>query len=97
MLDEWMTRLARELEVDGDVDVRLLLDVARDAAHQVVRPAAPLTTFLVGYAAGLRGGGPEAVRQASEIAVRLAAEWPDDRGEGMPAADAGAGSPPPDV
>ncbi|MDP9396293.1 MAG: DUF6457 domain-containing protein [Actinomycetota bacterium] len=75
MLDEWMTQLARELGVPYDVGNALLLDVARDAAHQVVRPAAPLTTFLVGYAAGLRGGGPDAVREAADIATRLAAEW----------------------
>ena len=58
VLDDWVAALAAELDVDpAAVDVRHLLDVARDAAHQVDRPAAPLTTFLVGYAAGLRGGG----------------------------------------
>ena len=30
----------------------MLLDLARDAAHGVERPAAPLTTFLVGVAVG---------------------------------------------
>ena len=53
-LDTWVTRLASELGVDpAAVDTSLLLDVARDAAHAVARPAAPLTTFLVGLAAGL--------------------------------------------
>src|SRR5204863_90328 len=55
------------------LDRDLLLDVARDAAHGVARPAAPLTTFLVGYAAGLRGGGPAAVAEAAGVAQRLAA------------------------
>jgi hypothetical protein len=71
-LQEWMKALGDELEVPGDVDIGLLLDVARDAAHSVSRPAAPLTTFLVGYAAAARGGGPDAVRAAGEQAVRLA-------------------------
>jgi hypothetical protein len=50
--------------------------VARDAAHPFHRPAAPLTTFLVGYAAGLRGGGGEAVASAADAAQRLATTWP---------------------
>lgn len=76
MLDEWAQALADELGVPYDADTATLLDVARDAAHNVDRPAAPLTTFLVGYAAARRGGGPEAVRLASEQATRLALAWP---------------------
>jgi hypothetical protein len=76
VLTAWVAELAVALGVDpADVDntIRdLLLDAARDAAHSVARPAAPLTTFLVGYAAGQRGGGPDAVRAAAETAARLA-------------------------
>ena len=76
VIDEWVAALAAELGVPaGSVDVRTLLDLARDAAHQVDRPAAPLTTYLVGYAAGLRGGGSEAVAEATASAQRLAAGW----------------------
>ncbi len=79
-LDAWVTELSAALELDpSTVDTSLLLDVARDAAHGIARPAAPLTTFLVGLAAGLRGGGPDAVRDASELAQRLAlAHAPSD-------------------
>lgn len=35
-----------------DIDVEAVLDLASVAAHTVMRPAAPLTTFLVGFAAG---------------------------------------------
>jgi len=80
VLDEWTSRLKRELglvdERDLDVDVRGLLDLARVAAHRVDRPAAPLTTFLVGYAAGLRGGGADAVRDLSALARSLAEAQP---------------------
>ena len=38
MLDDWITALTRELGLDGSVDEGLLLDVARDAAHNVARP-----------------------------------------------------------
>lgn len=74
-LDDWLAELATALGVDvGALDRDLLLDVARDAAHGIARPAAPLTTFLVGLAAGHRGGGPDAVREAAQTAQRLATE-----------------------
>ena len=38
--------------VSDDDTMHTLLDLARDAAHEVERPAAPLTTFLVGVAVG---------------------------------------------
>ena len=72
-LADWVSELATELGVDVTaVDQDLLLDVARDAAHAITRPAAPLTTFLVGLAAGQRGGGLDAVRAAGATAQRLA-------------------------
>lgn len=75
-LDAWTRDLARALDLDLDVDVPLLLDVARDAAHAVDRPAAPVSTFLVGFAAARRGGGVDAVREAAAVAQTLAAGWP---------------------
>ena len=83
MLDEWTAALAGELGVELDVDIDQLLEVARDAAHHVLRPAAPITTFLVGYAAGQRGGGRSAVAQASAAATALALAW-DARSQGHP-------------
>ncbi len=72
-LDAWIGELAAALGVDAAaVDRDLLLDVARDAAHAVARPAAPLTTFLVGLAAGRAGGDDDAVRAAAATAQRLA-------------------------
>jgi len=55
-LKQWLTTLSAELEttdvtMDDDA-VRILLDLARDSAHEVERVAAPLTTFLVGIAVG---------------------------------------------
>lgn len=73
-LDDWVDRLTGALGVPREaVDIAAVLDLARDAAHGVARPAAPLTTFVAGYAAGLRGGGPEEVRAALAAASRLAA------------------------
>ncbi|MGW0930447.1 DUF6457 domain-containing protein [Streptomyces sp. NPDC002644] len=78
VLDEWITAAKDELGIDLDVDTALLLDLARDAAHGVARPAAPLTTFLVGYAAGRAGGGPEAVAETVRKAVALAQRWAEE-------------------
>ncbi|WP_306322644.1 MULTISPECIES: DUF6457 domain-containing protein [unclassified Streptomyces] len=75
VLDEWITAAKNELGIDLDVDTGVLLDLARDAAHGVARPAAPLTTFLVGYAAAQAGGGPEAVASAAAKAAELANRW----------------------
>jgi hypothetical protein len=49
-LDEWVTAVCEELSLDCP-DVRGVLDFARDVAHRVDRPAAPLTCLLVGLAA----------------------------------------------
>ncbi|MFF3323360.1 NTP transferase domain-containing protein [Streptomyces sp. NPDC002889] len=78
VLDEWITAVKDELGIELDVDIGVLLDLARDAAHGVARPAAPLTTFLVGYAAAKADGGPEAVAEASRKAVALAHRWAEE-------------------
>ncbi|MFF9625749.1 NTP transferase domain-containing protein [Streptomyces griseosporeus] len=78
VLDEWISAVKDELGIDLDVDTKVLLDLARDAAHGVARPAAPLTTFLVGYAAARAEGGPEAVADASRKAAALARRWAEE-------------------
>ncbi|MFE5730112.1 NTP transferase domain-containing protein [Streptomyces sp. NPDC056528] len=76
VLEEWITAVKDELGIELDVDTGVLLDLARDAAHNVARPAAPLTTFLVGYAAARASeGGPEAVAEAARKAAALALRW----------------------
>lgn len=53
-LTRWCARLATALDLHGvEVDIDAVLALAGTAAHAVMRPAAPLTTYLVGYAAGL--------------------------------------------
>ena len=80
-LEEWTDRVVRELglpEQLAGTDVRdLVLDLARDAAHGVARPAAPLTTFLVGVAAGRSGAGPAELRELADRVVALVPP-PDD-------------------
>ncbi|PWI16735.1 molybdenum cofactor guanylyltransferase [Streptomyces sp. Act143] len=90
VLDEWISAVKDELGIELDVDTGVLLDLARDAAHNVARPGAPLTTFLVGYAAAQAGGGPEAVAEAARKATALALAWPDEDASDAKPADAGA-------
>ena len=74
-LHEWTTRLIAELGLEGEIDEALILDVAREAAHNVLRPAAPLTTYLLGYAAASAGGRPEDVERIAARIVDLAGTW----------------------
>ncbi|MFB6824983.1 NTP transferase domain-containing protein [Streptomyces virginiae] len=82
VLEQWITAVKSELGIDLTVDTKALLDLARDAAHGVARPAAPLTTFLVGYAAAhaaATGADPaQAVAEASRKAADLALRWADE-------------------
>ncbi|MFB7258270.1 NTP transferase domain-containing protein [Streptomyces nojiriensis] len=82
VLEQWITAVKSELGIDLPVDTKTLLDLARDAAHGVARPAAPLTTFLVGYAAAqaaATGADPaQAVAEASRKAADLALRWADE-------------------
>ncbi|GIF11465.1 DUF6457 domain-containing protein [Actinoplanes teichomyceticus] len=69
-LDRWMTAAGAELGVPPeDVAAKAVLDVARDVAHNVLRPGAPLTTYLMGIAVG-RGADPaEAAKRISALAL----------------------------
>ncbi len=78
-LDRWVEFVCAELGVETDlVDQRLILDLARDAAHQVDRPAAPVTAFLLGVAVG-RGRAPGAV---TEQLTGLIESWPASASDG---------------
>jgi len=57
-----------------------VLALAGVAAHSVVRPAAPLTTFIAGFAAGLASGSGQAtdsvsMESAMAVARRLAKDY----------------------
>jgi Domain of unknown function (DUF6457) len=71
-LDRWTEVVCLEFGLpSGSVDARTILDMARDVAHGVDRPAAPLTAYLLGLAVG-QGHPLEA--SAAKIS-ELAAGW----------------------
>jgi uncharacterized protein DUF6457 len=74
-LDRWAEAACAELGLDRrEADVTAVLDLARDVAHGVARPAAPLTAFLLGLAVGR---GQEIGRAAARLR-ELAAGWEAD-------------------
>ena len=83
-LHDWIDELCDTLEIEAEVDEGLILDLARDVAHGVEKPAAPITTFLLGYAAALHGADPDRVEELAGRASALAETWdgkpaePDD-------------------
>lgn len=74
-MHEWIAAAKAELGIDLDVDIAGLLDMTKVVAHEVTRPAAPLTSFLVGYAAALQGGGAGGVSEANRKVTELAERW----------------------
>ena len=74
-LHDWIDELSDVLDVDTEVDEGLVLDLARVAAHSVARPAAPITAYLLGFAAGANEADPEKLEQLAARAQRLAENW----------------------
>jgi hypothetical protein len=74
-LHDWIDELCDALDIDAEFDESLVLDVARDAAHNVERPAAPITTYLLGYAAAMHEAGPERLERLAGAAIELAEKW----------------------
>jgi hypothetical protein len=84
-LRAWSARLTAALGIEGvAVDIEAVLALAGTAAHEIMRPAAPLTTYLVGFAAGVAsaskesGDGIAAFDTAAAIATSLAKPGPSD-------------------
>lgn len=72
-LDSWLAAACAELGLEpADARTNMVLDLARDVAHHVLRPGAPVTAYLLGVAVG-RGAEPA---DAAARLSALAANWP---------------------
>ena len=80
-LHDWIDELCDALDIEAEIDEAIILDLARDAAHAVERPAAPITTYLLGYAAALAGGSPEKVEELAARATELAEKWGGEKAD----------------
>src|SRR3954466_853667 len=74
-LHDWIDELCDVLDIETEVDEGLILDLAKVAANNVVRPAAPITTYLLGYAAGRTDADEEEVERLAARAQALAEGW----------------------
>lgn len=72
-LEQWVSELLAAFELtDTQIDIDQVLSLAGVAAHTIVRPAAPLTTYLAGYAAGMAvGSGKASEKPAMDSADTL--------------------------
>ncbi|REJ08706.1 molybdopterin-guanine dinucleotide biosynthesis protein MobA [Microbacterium bovistercoris] len=76
-LEEWAAALRERFDLGADdVPIGLILDLARDVANGVARPAAPFSAFVAGLVAGRQGGSPDDIRAAVAGVVELAGTWP---------------------
>lgn len=71
-MNTWVEAVKRELGLDLSIDVDALLDAARIAAHTIERPAAPVTTYLIGIAVANGADLDATCKKISE----LASTWP---------------------
>lgn len=77
-LDEWARALRERFGLgEEDLPIALILDLARDVANGVARPAAPFSAFAAGLVAGRAGGSPDQVRAAVAQVVEMAGTWSD--------------------
>ena len=91
-LHDWIDELCDALDIETELDETLVLDLARASAHNVTKVAAPLTTYLLGYAAGAHDADPEGVEKLAARAQQLADTWdrpadapdPDDVDDDVP-------------
>jgi hypothetical protein len=74
-LHDWIDELCDVLDIEVEVDEALILDLARDAAHNVERRSAPISTFLLGYAAAASDGDPRELERLAGLATTLALRW----------------------
>lgn len=91
-LHDWIDELSDVLDVETEVDEGLILDIARTAAQNVQKTAAPITAYLLGVAAGARDADPETIERLAAKAQQLAESWdrpadapdPDDIDDDVP-------------
>ena len=84
-LHDWIDELCDVLDLETEVDEGLLGDLAELARENVDHAAGPVTTYLLGYAAGTTGAGPATLERLAAKAQDLAEAW--DRPPGAPDKD----------
>lgn len=93
---EWLLAATRELGIEGALDEESITRTIGDANSAVDREigaaAAPMTTFLIGVAAGRAADPAVAARDYAQKIARAAAGWHSDEERGAPANEQSARS-----
>lgn len=74
-LHDWIDELCDALDIDADVDEGLILDLAKVVATNVERPAAPLSTYLLGVAVGRGDASAGEIERLAAATQELAERW----------------------
>ena len=74
-LHDWIDELCDVLDLETEVDEGLLNDLAELAHENVDLGAGPVTTYLLGFAAGANRAGPATVELLAGKAQELAESW----------------------
>jgi hypothetical protein len=83
-LHDWIDELCDVLDIETEVDEALILDLAKVVADNVVRPAAPISAYLLGYAAGSASADEDGVEKLAARAQALAEGWDRPSGAADP-------------
>ena len=67
-MSAWLNDLSNELGIQEVGDAKGLLDITREVAHNVSRPAAPLTLYWLGIAVG-QGQDADEIKEKVEKLV----------------------------
>ena len=74
-LHDWIDELMDTLDIEAELDEGLVLDLTKVVADNVVRAAAPISAYLLGYAAAAQGADSDGVEALAAKAQRLAERW----------------------
>jgi hypothetical protein len=78
-LDDWTEAVCAELGLDPeDATQKTVLNLTRVVAHLVDRPAAPLTSYLLGLAVGSGQPLAETAAQLQQLARKWQADHPPE-------------------
>ncbi len=74
-LHDWIDEVSDVLDIDVEVDEGLVVDIARAASENVERTAAPITAYLLGFAAAHQAASTEEVEALAARVQSLADSW----------------------
>lgn len=73
-MERWLRAVCEDLELDFDALIEpnkhALLRLISSVAHGPSRPGAPMTAFLVGYAAAMREADPSDIARSLDVKAK---------------------------